>query len=1567
MTNRQNVPDLACSNLRFKIGVFLVAIGISPASYAQLSYSEDFSTNTAEDAAQTTADWNTASSQLQLPVAPALTGTTFDASTVVEVIAGDFETRAVELADMDGDGDLDLVEGASGFNGVYLNNGDGTFASRSTIFVGANTRSIAVGDVDRDGDVDIASADFAVGIRLFLNDGSGTSFTRQEVSSVSGLFDQVALADINDDGLLDIVSSSLQFQTNKLFLNSGDPQVPFGVGGSLGIDIGSDLEETRHVAVGDLDLDGDLDLVFLNEDNPNPNNGNLDQLNRVAMNLLDQGSPNTFSTSEIGTDPADVDFSYGGALGDLDGDGYLDLVVINYRDGQTSKIYFNNGLGTANTNPFTIAAVAFTTAGPPSDPFFSNTASLADADGDGDLDIFMANADNAFRNRIYVNDGSGTITGFVDVGAIGQSPLPLQPADIGPVSTQGTLGDVDGDGDLDWILGNMLGQPTPVGDMPNILFRNAGSANGASVLQLRARAVSNTVDSSGATSVKLMPTPSTSMVGAQFHNHIDYWVTGNGGTDWSMIFPDSRPVSIVGGADVRWRAELRSESAATGGGLALLQLDIIENTSGPVVNTAIGPVEVVESDNSTGLPIISDISDADGDTVYHSVSGLPSGTGLSINPISGQVSGTPNAIDLAASPIEVTISGTDGSLSADDVFTLTVKTTTPTAPDFTSTAVVSGTQDVVYVYNVTADDPNVGETAQLIFSAPTLPAWLTLTDNGDGTAVLTGTPANADVGANAVTLTVADPGGLNNSQVFSIDVANANDQPTITSSGNAAATQNVTYVYNVTADDPDTGETALLTFTAPVLPPWLNFVDNGDGTASLSGTPSNDDVGDHAVSIAVADPGGLTDSEAYTISVANVNDQPTITSVAVTTATQDVAYSYGIVATDIDTGDTALLTMAAPTLPSWLGFVDNGSGSASLSGTPTNSEVGDHAVSVTATDPGGLSDTQNFTITVANVNDQPTITSVAVTAATQDSAYNYAVTAEDMDAGETAQLVFAAPALPAWLTLFDNGDGTAALSGTPGNDDVGDHVVSLTVADPGGLSDAQDFTITVANVNDAPVFGSTPVTAAAQASAYTYAAMATDPDTGDSAQLTVAAPTLPIWLSFSDNGGGMGSLTGTPGNADVGDHPVSLTVTDTGGLSTSQDFTISVSNVNDQPLITSVAVTTGTQGVAYAYAIAASDPDVGETGMLTFSAPNLPAWLTVTDNNDGTANLSGTPANSDVGDSSVNIVVTDPGGSSNSQSFTLSVANVNDVPAFSSAAVTAATQDAVYSYLVTAVDPDSGETGLLAFSAPTLPSWLVLNDNGDGTATLTGTPANADVDDHDVSLTVVDPSGASAMQDFTVTVVNVNDAPEFTSTAMTAATETVNYNYMIAVTDLDGDAVTISAPTVPSWLTFTDNGDGTATLSGTPSGVDVGTSSIILQSQDPGGLVGEQSFMITVTALADGPVITLNGADAISIDINRPFADPGAMASDPQDGDLTSEITVDNPVNINAAGTYTITYSVSDTAGNMAQAQRSVTVRSNASGGGGGGGSVGVAMLLALLLLSGSRGRVRQRSLGRGV
>ena len=302
-----------------------------------------------------------------------------------------------------------------------------------------------------------------------------------------------------------------------------------------------------------------------------------------------------------------------------------------------------------------------------------------------------------------------------------------------------------------------------------------------------------------------------------------------------------------------------------------------------------------------------------------------------------------------------------------------------------------------------------------------------------------------------------------------------------------------------------------------------------------------------------------------------------------------------------------------------------------------------------------------------------------------------------------------------------------------------------------------------------------------------------------------------------------------------------------GVVSNTANASITVISVNDNPVFTSTPITDTNEDSVYTYNITITDED-GHNSVIT--APTKPNWLTLTDNSDNTAILTGTPLHGDVGINDVVITATDPSNGVTKQSFNISVANVNDNPVFTSTPITTTNEDSVYTYNITITDEDGHNS---VITAPTKPNWLTLTDNSDNTAILTGTPLHGDVGINDVVITATDPSNGVTKQSFNISVANVNDNPVFTSTPITTTNEDSVYTYNITITDEDGHNSVITAPTKPNWLTLTDNSDNTAILTGTPLQGDVGINDVVITATDPSNGVTNQSFTISVSNVNDQP------------------------------------------------------------------------------------------------------------------
>lgn len=164
--------------------------------------------------------------------------------------------------------------------------------------------------------------------------------------------------------------------------------------------------------------------------------------------------------------------------------------------------------------------------------------------------------------------------------------------------------------------------------------------------------------------------------------------------------------------------------------------------------------------------------------------------------------------------------------------------------------------------------------------------------------------------------------------------------------------------------------------------------------------------------------------------------------------------------------------------------------------------------------------------------------------------------------------------------------------------------------------------------------------------------------------------------------------------------------------------------------------------------------------------------------------------------------------------ITAQSASKKQPPAFTSTPITTGTLSQAYSYAVTTSDADTAAAAL-TFSATGLPPGLSLTQNGAGGALLAGTPTAHG--SYTVRLSVSD-GNYSTYQEFQLFInpAGGNAAPVITTATLPNAYISEAYSTMVAVTDANSHITTLTASGVPNWLTFTDNGNNTATLAGTP-------------------------------------------------------------------------------------------------------------------------------------------------------
>lgn len=328
------------------------------------------------------------------------------------------ENYATDLytADIDNDGDLDVVTAASIINTIAWYENDGTEQPTFIRHVVTNTADFAtavfVGDLDNDGDLDILSASAEDDtIAWYENDGATTpSFTKIVVSNIADFATSVTVGDMDGDGDLDILSASLFDDVVAWYENDGAADPTF-----TRIVITTATNGAYTLAVGDMEGDGDLDIFSTSRYDDTvswfENDGGIDPLFTERI----------ISTSV--NNATDVSF------GDLDGDGDYDIAASS-RDDDTIAWFENNG----GSNP-TFTKIVLTNAADG-----ARRVSIVDIDGDGDLDIFA------------VSNYDDTVSWFENDGAIAPSFTEQVVTHSADGANGISVGDIDGDGDLDMFL-----------------------------------------------------------------------------------------------------------------------------------------------------------------------------------------------------------------------------------------------------------------------------------------------------------------------------------------------------------------------------------------------------------------------------------------------------------------------------------------------------------------------------------------------------------------------------------------------------------------------------------------------------------------------------------------------------------------------------------------------------------------------------------------------------------------------------------------------------------------------------------------------------------------------------------------------------------------------------------------------------------------------------------------------------------------------------------------------------------------------------------------------------------
>lgn len=573
----------------------------------------------------------------------------------------------------------------------------------------------------------------------------------------------------------------------------------------------------------------------------------------------------------------------------------------------------------------------------------------------------------------------------------------------------------------------------------------------------------------------------------------------------------------------------------------------------------------------------------------------------------------------------------------------------------------------------------------------------TAANTGSGTATF---DISAYASANTrIQFMVTGSGGSDRLYVDNVQVSYntgaANSAPAISSNGggptaSVAAGENGTVVTTVTATDADAGHT--LGYSIVGGADAAKFaIDGSTGELRFASVPNyeapTDSGGNNVydVTVQVSDGRGGTDTQAIAVTVANVNEAPTDLSLSANSVAENAANGtvVGTVSgSDPDSGDTKTYSLTETAGGRFA--INSSTGALTVAdGSLLNYEsAASHNVTVRVTDSGGLTYNETFTINLTNVNEAPTGTD-AVIIINEDTAHTLTTANfgfSDVDAGDSlsavridtipsaGSLTLAGVAVTAGQVVSVADITAGNLVFTPAADATGIGCASLTfsVRDSNNAYDAvpNTLTVNVTAVNDAPTdlsLSANTVVENAATGTVVGTVTGTDVDTGDTKS-----------YRLTDTAGGRFAIDSSTGQITVADgrllnyesatsHSVTVRVTDSGGLTYDETFTINLTNVNEVPTALALSANTVAENAANSTVVGTAstiDPDTG--GIHTYQLTDTAGGRFAINANTGVITVAdGRLLNYERAMShSVTVRVTDAGGLTHDQTFTIALTDV---------------------------------------------------------------------------------------------------------------------------------------------------------------------------------------------------------------------------------------------------------------------------------------------------------------------
>ncbi|RZV43871.1 MAG: cadherin repeat domain-containing protein, partial [Acidimicrobiales bacterium] len=439
-----------------------------------------------------------------------------------------------------------------------------------------------------------------------------------------------------------------------------------------------------------------------------------------------------------------------------------------------------------------------------------------------------------------------------------------------------------------------------------------------------------------------------------------------------------------------------------------------------------------------------------------------------------------------------------------------------------------------------------------------------------------------------------------------------------------------------------------------------------------------------------------------------VNVEPTIVAASTVNANENQIAVIDVNATDPN-GDTEggglVYSFSANE-----GGADNGSfllaadGVITFSGAPDFEASGSadednvYEVQVTVTDSGTsgtepLTATQNIAVTVVNVNEAPSVTAGAsATVAENQTGTTIDASSSDPES-ETDNgggLAYSLAGADAARFSVDSGTGVLTFASAPNyevpGDAGGDNVynVQIVITDSGALTGTTDVAVTVTNVNEAPIMIVGPLNVDEDSTTVNGTQpSASDVDANDGETWTLVAGGAGLFTV--DSGTGAVTAVGPFDYETTTSYTLTIKVADTVGASVQADVTVNINDIAEDPVLAAISNPTVAENQTGTTIDASATDPQGDTG-LVFSLTGADAGALSIDSSTGVVTFNAAPDFETKTSYSINVVVTDPQGNSDSQAVTITISDVAE----GSAATIYSAVDNSHTVYVNGVEVDSG-------------------------------------------------------------------------------------------------------------------------------------------------------------------------------------------------------------------------------------------------------------------------------------